>query len=195
MCLALLFIIAYLAGSLNVPIGLFRLSGREDPRTHFSGNPGMTNVYRQAGLWWALVVLILEMGKAMIIAAAALKLLPLALVPWIGFGLIIGNLYPCFHRFQGGKGIANFLGFSILIAPMSAGVSMLLWPMVYLITRQPFIGSFIMVGLLSTGIINHCGTDTITLIGTAASAILVYYAHKQNVMELLTRKGFINGNQ
>jgi len=191
----LLFIIAYLAGSLNIPIGLFRLLGREDPRTHFSGNPGMTNVYRQAGLWWALVVLILEMGKAMIIAAAAMKLLPLGLVPWIGFGLIIGNLYPCFHRFQGGKGVASFLGFSILIAPLSAWIGMLLWPAAYLITRQPFIGSFIMVGLISTGIINHCGTDAITVSGTAASAIFIYYAHKRNVMELLIRNGFINGKQ
>jgi len=191
----LLFIIAYLAGSLNIPIGLFRLLGREDPRTHFSGNPGMTNVYRQAGIWWALVVLIIEMGKAMIIAAAAMKLLRLGLAPWIGFGLIIGNLYPCFHRFQGGKGVASFLGFSILIAPLSAGISMLLWPAVYLITRQPFIGSFIMVGLLSAGIINHCGTDAVAVTGTAASAIFIYYAHKQNVVELLIRNGFINGKQ
>ena len=193
MYLILLFIIAYLAGSLNVSIGLFRLLGREDPRTHFSGNPGMTNVYRQAGLWWALVVLILEMGKAMIISAAAMKLLPLVLVPWIGFGLVIGNLYPCFHRFQGGKGVANFLGFSILLTPTSAGIGILLWPVVYLITRQPFIGSFIVVGLLSTGIINHCGTDAIAVIGTAAAVIFIYYAHKQNVIELLTRRGFIDG--
>ncbi|HHC24907.1 MAG TPA: glycerol-3-phosphate acyltransferase, partial [Desulfobacterales bacterium] len=30
--------------------------------------------------------------------------------PWIGLSLILGNRFPCFHGFQGGKGVANYLG-------------------------------------------------------------------------------------
>ncbi|PID73080.1 MAG: hypothetical protein CSB33_05645 [Desulfobacterales bacterium] len=110
MVLIPLLIAAYLIGSVNVPIVLFRVLGREDPRGRFSGNPGMANVYRQAGWKWALMVLLLEMGKAILVTAAAMAWLRLERVPWIGLGLIIGNLYPCFHRFQGGKGVANYLG-------------------------------------------------------------------------------------
>lgn len=191
MNLLLLFISAYLAGSVNVSIGLFRLLGREDPRAHFSGNPGMTNVYRQAGLWWALVVLLLEMGKAVVLAVVSMYLLPDKLIPWVGFGLILGNLYPCFHRFKGGKGVANYLGFTIPIAPFFAVIGMLLWPIAYLITRKPFIGSFIMVAFLATGIVVTCGPTVASLAGTAVTIVLIYYAHRQNLTELLTEKGLL----
>lgn len=188
MNLILLFIGAYLIGSINVPIGLFRLLGREDPRTHFSGNPGMTNVYRQAGMGWALVVLLLETGKAMVLAFASLHLLPVKMIPWTGFGLIIGNLYPCFHHFKGGKGVANYLGFAIPIAPVAAVIAMLTWPITYLITRKPFIGSFIMVAVIATGIILYCGPTPLALAGTAATTAIIYYAHRQNLIEFFAKK-------
>ena len=59
---------AYLAGSINFAILLFRLIGKDDPRMHFSGNAGVTNVYRQAGWPLAALVLILDMGRAMGVA-------------------------------------------------------------------------------------------------------------------------------
>ena len=49
MKLVLIMILAYLAGSVNFSIILFRLLGRDDPRKSFSGNAGTTNVYRLAG--------------------------------------------------------------------------------------------------------------------------------------------------
>ena len=74
-------IFAYLAGSINFSILLFKISGKEDPRTEFSGNPGVVNVYRQAGLFMAALVWLLEMGRAMGVALACSYLLPTAWVP------------------------------------------------------------------------------------------------------------------
>ena len=118
--LGLLFLTAYVAGSVNVAILVFRLTGREDPRRHGSGNPGATNVYRQAGLGWAAAVLALDMGRAMAVALLAVALLPASAVSWVGLGLILGNRFPCFHRFRGGKGVANYLGFTLVIVPLWA---------------------------------------------------------------------------
>jgi len=116
----LMLILAYIAGSINFAILLFKILGREDPRNKFSGNPGTSNVYRQAGMHWAAMVLILDMGRAVFIALISLNLLKTNYVPWIGFALILGNRFPCFHQFKGGKGVANFLGFAAVINPYTA---------------------------------------------------------------------------
>ncbi len=183
----ILFAAAYIVGSINISIGLFWILGREDPRAQFSGNPGATNVYRQVGLVWAVVVLLLEMAKAIILTITARHILVLYQVPWIGVGLILGNHFPCFHRFRGGKGVANYLGFATVISPMSAVIGMLLWLMAYGATRQPFIGSFVMVLTLSMGSIIRCGTHAVAVMGTMVTMGMIYYAHKKNVIEWITK--------
>jgi glycerol-3-phosphate acyltransferase PlsY len=101
--LLLLFIGAYTAGSINFSILLFRILKKEDPRKEFSGNAGVTNVYRQAGYLWASVVLLMDLARAMGIALISTSLLRMELVPWVGLGLILGNRFPCFHNFHGGR--------------------------------------------------------------------------------------------
>ncbi len=62
---------AYLAGSVNFAILFFKIAGRADPRLSFSGNAGTTNVYRLAGMPWAVLVFALDIGRAMAVAALA----------------------------------------------------------------------------------------------------------------------------
>jgi glycerol-3-phosphate acyltransferase PlsY len=131
----LLFIGAYAAGSINFSILLFRILGKGDPRKEFSGNAGVTNVYRQGGYLWATVVLLMDLARAMGIALISTSLLQMELVPWVGLGLILGNRFPCFHNFRGGKGVANYLGFTTVIAPLAAGVAALSWVVTYSIFR------------------------------------------------------------
>ena len=64
--LILSIIFAYLAGSINFSILLLKILGKEDPRKEFSGNPGVVNVYRQAGFFPAAGVWVLDMGRAII---------------------------------------------------------------------------------------------------------------------------------
>jgi len=183
--LVLIIIASYLAGSVNFPIVLFKMFGKEDPRTGYSGNPGATNVYRQAGLFWAVIVLALDLGRAAGVAFAAIWLLDGAWVSWAGFALVLGNRYPCFHGFRGGKGVANFLGFTLPLAPLYCLVAGLCWLVVKTITGHPFLGSFAMVLILAVGTILRFGFEPVAAIGTSATALFIYYAHKQNVREFL----------
>lgn len=188
MMLAMLLPVTYLAGSVNFPILLFRLLGRDDPRYHFSGNAGVTNVYRQAGLWWAGVVLVLDLGRAVVVSAAALHLLPTQYVPWVGLVLILGNRFPCFHQFRGGKGVASYLGFTVLISPVSAIISAFIWLMVYGIVRIPFIASFFMMAALIVGTIIACGYHPLATAGTIATSLFIFYNHRRNIMELFNSR-------
>ncbi|MBA4396445.1 MAG: hypothetical protein C0394_03560 [Syntrophus sp. (in: bacteria)] len=178
----------YLAGSVNFSILLFGWLGKGDPRQQFSGNAGVTNVYRQAGWLWAAAVLMLDLGRALIVAWTALQVMETAWVPWAGLALVLGNRFPCFHQFRGGKGVAGYLGFTILVSPLAAGLSAGAWVAVYGIVRIPFIASFFMIAILAGGTIIAGGYHSVATSGAVATALLIYYNHKQNIAALLSGK-------
>jgi glycerol-3-phosphate acyltransferase PlsY len=188
MRLALILFFAYFAGSINFSIILLGLLGKEDPRTKFSGNAGTTNVYRQAGRVWAAAVLLLDAGRAVGLAALALYFLPAALVPWVGTALVAGNRFPCFHRFQGGKGVASFLGFTILIAPWGTVLSCLVWVVVYGIVRIPFIASFFMVLILGGATASSGDSQAVSIAGTVVTVLLIFLNHRKNIVNLLAER-------
>lgn len=106
---------AYLVGSLAFAVIVSRAMGLSDPRSFGSKNPGATNVLRSGSKAAAIVTLLLDAMKGFV---------PVLLVQLFGerFGLgdgtvamvalaaFLGHLYPVFFRFQGGKGVATFIG-------------------------------------------------------------------------------------
>jgi glycerol-3-phosphate acyltransferase PlsY len=187
MRLAALLLLTYLIGSLNFAIILLRLLGKEDPRTQFSGNAGTTNVYRQAGRGWAAVVLLLDIGRAVALSALAFGLLSFAFVPWIGFALVAGNRFPCFHGFRGGKGVAGYLGFTLFISPWAAALSCLIWVIVHRIVRIPFVASFFMIAILGAGMVTAGDGEMASIAGTLATVLLIVFNHRKNMVALLIK--------
>ena len=185
--LILSIIFAYLAGSINFSILLLKILGEEDPRKEFSGNPGVVNVYRQAGFFPAAAVWLLDMGRAIGVALACINLLPVALTPIGGLALITGNRFPCLHQFRGGKGVANYLGFTAIIAPFSAGIAALAWLSFFALFRIPFIGSFVMVFILGIGTLLACNFEPPAFAAVMATMGLIYYGHKRNVAGLIRK--------
>jgi glycerol-3-phosphate acyltransferase PlsY len=188
MGLAALLLLTYLIGSINFAIILLRLLGKEDPRTQFSGNAGTTNVYRQAGQAWAAVVLLLDIGRAVAFAALALDHLSFAMVPWIGFALVTGNRFPCFHGFRGGKGVAGYLGFTLFISPWAAALSCLIWVIVHRIVRIPFLASFFMILTLGVGVVAAGDGEAAPIAGTMATVLLIVLNHRKNIAALLAKR-------
>jgi acyl phosphate:glycerol-3-phosphate acyltransferase len=71
----ILFIFVYFIGSINVAIVIFKLLKKEDPRTKFSGNAGTVNIYRQAGIFLAAIIFVLDFGKAIGLSVLCLYLI------------------------------------------------------------------------------------------------------------------------
>ena len=188
MKLIIILIISYIAGSVNFSLILFNFLGKDDPRKSFSGNAGTTNVYRMAGPVWAAVVLVLDVGRAVAVAFLAVYALTPVQVPWAGLALVIGNRYPCFHGFQGGKGVANYLGFSAVITPAGAAVSAIAWVLVYLLKREPFIASFAMIAALAVGTTIVYHFHPFAVAGTLVTVLLILYNHRKNLMGLQEKK-------
>ncbi len=184
---SVLFIIAYIAGSVSFSIVLFKILGKDDPRNMFSGSAGAINVYRQAGFFLAALVLSLDMARAIGIALVATFALPSDFVPWICLGLILGNRFPCFHNFRGGKGVANYLGFTLVVAPVYAVISMPVWLIAYRLFGFPFIASLVMTLILAFGTLSGCSYSPIPGTGVLITTMLVFYNHKSNVHEFVQK--------
>ncbi|TFY99952.1 glycerol-3-phosphate 1-O-acyltransferase PlsY [Ramlibacter rhizophilus] len=106
---------AYLLGSLAFAVIVSRLMGLSDPRSFGSGNPGATNVLRSGSKPAALITLLLDAGKGLVPvllvkAFGAPYGLESGTVGLVAVAAFLGHLYPVFFRFQGGKGVATFLG-------------------------------------------------------------------------------------
>jgi glycerol-3-phosphate acyltransferase PlsY len=180
--LILLGLAVYLAASINFSIILFKILGKGDPRDNFSGNAGAVNVSRQLGRVWALLILLLDVGRAGVIARVGAWLLPATFLPILGFILVIGNQKPLFHGFRGGKGVASYLGFTAFISPVLAGGSCLAWIFAYGLFRQPFIGSFFMITVLGLGTIIHYSWAWPAISGAGLTMALIGQGHKTNIV-------------
>jgi acyl phosphate:glycerol-3-phosphate acyltransferase len=181
----ILFIAAYIVGSVNFSILIFKLLGKGDPRNNFSGNAGVVNVYRQEGFLLAVLILALDIARSMGVAIISQHLVQADLVPWCGLALILGNSFPCLHNFKGGKGIANYLGFTAIVSPVSAVISMTAWVIVYKLVKIPFIASFVMVLILAAGTVIKAGLDWLYVTGVMITVLLIVYNHRKNIAQFL----------
>ncbi len=183
--LILVCLLTYLAGSVNFAVLFFKLAGRDDPRSRFSGNAGTTNVYRQAGLLWAVLVFALDIARAVAVAVAARYYITTdgGWLVWTVFFLILGNSFPCFHGFRGGKGVASYLGFTALIVPWAALLAAMVWVLVYGVIRVPFVASFFMVAVLSIGHALSFQWAPAATAAAVATFTLIVFNHRINIRQ------------
>jgi acyl phosphate:glycerol-3-phosphate acyltransferase len=115
----LLIPLAYLIGSISFAVVISKCMGLPDPHNYGSGNPGATNVLRTGNKLAAALTLIGDALKgffAIVLAKAVLgdSSLSSSLSTWVLCGVVIavflGHLFPLFHGFKGGKGVATACG-------------------------------------------------------------------------------------
>lgn len=106
---ALAILASYLLGSVSFAIVVSRLMRLPDPRSYGSKNPGATNVLRTGRKTAAALTLAGDALKGLVAVVVCRLYVPEA-VPYAGLAAFLGHLYPVFHRFQGGKGVATAAG-------------------------------------------------------------------------------------
>ena len=124
LCIALL--IGYLVGSVNVSILLTRMVGGFDIRTRGSHNAGGTNVARTLGTGWGVLTILLEILKSCEVGMTAKYWFPAEFPGFPESGAtvcalavlcvcVLGNAYPCFAGFRGGKGVTVMAAAAIVL--------------------------------------------------------------------------------
>lgn len=108
----LIVLAAYLLGSVSFAIVVSRALALPDPRSYGSKNPGATNVLRSGSKAAAVLTLLGDAGKGWLAVWLAATISGGVTVdglaaPLAGLAVFVGHLYPVFHRFRGGKGVAT----------------------------------------------------------------------------------------
>jgi acyl phosphate:glycerol-3-phosphate acyltransferase len=101
-------LLAYCLGSVSFAVVVSKLMRLPDPRSYGSKNPGATNVLRSGKKTAAVLTLAGDAGKGWLAVWLAWQLA--GDVPAAGMAVFLGHLYPAFHRFKGGKGVATAAG-------------------------------------------------------------------------------------
>ncbi len=157
-----------------------------------SGNPGTMNMARNFGFGIGLLNLILDVVKAVIpclcayfVAKTYFANLTNILVYTTGLSIVIGNMYPVFYKFKGGKGIAVALGIFAVIYPLWFAGSIVAGFLFLIITKIGSLTSLlVMLGLSVVGIVYN--THFVEIILICVLYALLLFAHRKNLVRLFT---------
>jgi acyl phosphate:glycerol-3-phosphate acyltransferase len=132
--------LAYLLGSVSFAVLSSKLFGLADPRSYGSGNPGATNVLRSGSKGAAIFTLVGDTFKglaAVLLAQWATNQYQLsAAVPALcGLAAFLGHLFPVFHGFKGGKGVATAAGVLFGLSIWLGAATALTWAIIFFFFR------------------------------------------------------------
>jgi acyl phosphate:glycerol-3-phosphate acyltransferase len=181
---------AYLLGSVSFAVLVSRLMGLPDPRSFGSKNPGATNVLRTGNKLAAALTLIGDTGKGAL--AVLLAALHTGQSPVVGMDpamagalALLGHVYPVFHRFQGGKGVATAAGVLLAIHPLLGAGTLATFGIIVAFFRMVSLASMIaaLFAVFWSWFLFRLAPVT-PLVG--AIALLVVWRHQANIRRILS---------
>jgi glycerol-3-phosphate acyltransferase PlsY len=192
-------LLSYLIGSIVGSLVVGRLRGGVDIRTLGSGNAGGTNALRTQGKSFALWVLLIDIGKGWVAASpvAQLALPGLAAAPeqvrvWIpvacSVAVIVGHVYPVWHGFRGGKGVATLVGVILGLDPTLLVPMLLTW--FAAVVMFGFVSLASMLAAASLPVyVSAVGVEPglpLTTFGVIVTALIVF-THRSNIRRMRAR--------
>jgi len=190
MLASLAFVVAaYLIGSVSFAVVTSKLFGLPDPHSYGSGNPGATNVLRTGNKVAAAITLVGDGAKGWLAVFLAQALGPSFgvadwAVPAVALAVFIGHLFPVFHGFAGGKGVATAAGIVFALHwPLGAALGAL-WMVMALGFKISSLAALTTAALMPLG--------AFYVFGNAPSAwamvpisMLLFWRHRSNIRQLL----------
>jgi glycerol-3-phosphate acyltransferase PlsY len=193
-------LLSYLIGSLNGSLVLGKLLGGPDVRSVGSGNAGGTNALRARGKWFALGVVIIDVGKGFLAAALVPGMTlpgvahdPSLSATWLALACagaaVVGHCYPLWFGFVGGKGGATTVGVLLALSPVVLLPGVATWLLV--VATTGFVGLATMLAaavmpafVALTRLPGHVELFVFLLF----LALFIVYTHRENVARMLRRE-------
>ncbi|MBT8523591.1 glycerol-3-phosphate 1-O-acyltransferase PlsY [Polynucleobacter paneuropaeus] len=189
----LLIPIAYLIGSISFAVIVSKSMGLPDPYTYGSGNPGATNVLRTGNKKAAVLTLIGDGAKGFIALVLARWLLGDdtlvgTLNSWVLCGVVLavflGHLFPIFHDFKGGKGVATACGILFGINWILGLATLSTWLIVAFFTRYSSLAAICAAIFAPVYYVFLFGVEPMGLTLTVM-CVLMLWRHRNNIVKLL----------
>lgn len=183
MDLAIAVIAAYLIGSISFAIVVSRMMRLPDPRGYGSKNPGATNVLRSGSKAAAILTLMGDGAKGWLAVWLALRYAPEA-APYAALAVFLGHLFPVYHRFQGGKGVATAAGV-LLGIDWRVGVGTLAtWIVIAFFLRYSSLAALVAAAFAPFAVALVLGINPFFVVVCAMSGLLAW-RHKENIARLI----------
>ena len=187
-------VIAYLIGSIPTSVWWGKAFHGVDVREHGSHNAGATNTFRVLGPKAGVPVLLIDILKGFVPVRVLPNFTDLVTDsdPWMWFRValvgaaVIGHLYPVFAGFKGGKGVATSLGGVLAVHPGAAGICILVFTLVFLLTKYVSLGSLCAALTFPLAVTLFFHETSPVKIGFAiVLSALVFFTHRENIRRLL----------
>ncbi|MDD3292607.1 MAG: glycerol-3-phosphate 1-O-acyltransferase PlsY [Candidatus Pacebacteria bacterium] len=177
-------ILGYLSGS--IPFGyLIGKIKNIDVRKQGSGNIGGTNVARNLGFKYGILVGLLDISKAILPIYIASQYL---IIDWqmaiVSISPVIGHVFPVWLKFKGGKGVSTVAATLFMILGLKYSLIFLgSWICMLLIINIMSLTNLIIV--LSLPILFWYKTHSVSyLILSFLYIIIIWWAHRENIQRL-----------
>ncbi len=190
----ILFIMAYLIGSIPTSVWVSRYFFNIDIRDFGSGNAGATNTFRVLGTKAGSFVFLFDFLKGFVavdlaylimageMSNAALTNLQIGL----GITAVLGHIFPIWANFRGGKGIATLFGMILAIQPTVALILVAVFVVMLFTTRYVSLSS-IAASVAFPILLLFIFREPVMLykIFAIAAAVLVVLSHHKNISRLV----------
>ncbi len=183
--------LAYLIGSISFAVVVSRAMGLPDPYTHGSKNPGATNVLRTGNKVAAALTLIGDAAKGWVAVTIARAILgdpsqdgTNIVLGCVALAVFIGHLYPVFHRFKGGKGVATACGILFAISGVLGLATLGTWLIVAIFMRYSSLAALCAAVFAPLYFTFLFGVQPMGLAILVMSLLLIY-RHRSNIRNLM----------
>ncbi len=185
-------VLAYAIGSVSFAVLVSRLMGLADPRSYGSRNPGATNVLRSGNRLAAVLTLLGDAAKgwAAVFVAKSLALrygLGDTTIALVALAVFAGHLYPVFHRFAGGKGVATAAGVLLALNPWVGLATLATWLIIAFFFRYSSLAALVAAVFAPLYYGFLFGPDVIGLAVLVMSGLLIW-RHRLNISNLIAGK-------
>lgn len=190
-------VIAYLCGCFNGAVIVSKYILRDDVRKHGSGNAGLTNFFRTFGGPLTLVVLLLDVVKAIVAVRIGAWLadgfttglwggsMVIYGKYWASLFCLLGHMFPCMFGFRGGKGI---LSGGTVLWMVDWRIGLVCWGLflvLVILTRYVSLGSCC-AGAAFPFATRFFLRDWIPTVLAAIIAGLILFKHRGNIQRLFS---------
>ena len=178
-------ITSYLMGSIPFGFILTKIFLKKDIREIGSGNIGATNALRTGNKLVGYSTLILDIVKA-IIPVIYVKMNYPELIYIASLCAFLGHVFPIWLKFNGGKGVATYVGILFSINILLGLIFVISWGVIFLISRYSSLSSII--GSLSVPLYLFITADKSSVIFFITMFVLIFFTHRENIIRLKNRE-------
>ena len=183
--------LAYALGSITFAVVVSKAMGLPDPYTHGSKNPGATNVLRTGNKLAAVLTLLGDAAKGWVAVTIARAVLgdPASesnnlLLGLVTIAVFLGHLYPIFHGFKGGKGVATAAGILFAISWVLGLATLGTWLIVAFFMRYSSLAALSAATFAPLYFTFLFGLQAMGLAILVMSLLLIY-RHRSNIRNLM----------